>query len=163
SLARPGGNVTGTAVQVAELYEKSFQLVRTLAPARTKVAVLSASTTPERINEAVRDAIARAVMAFGMTAQTFGVMRSEEVGDALQRIAGTRAEVLLVLNVGVTESSWREITRFAIQQGILSIGTGPLFPSFGGAMYYGFNSREINDRTASFIDRILRGTKPSDL
>ncbi len=88
---------------------------------------------------------------------------ADEISDALQQIVASRAEVLWVTNSGVTEPRWREITRFAIQNKILSMGSATLFTSVGGAMYYGSNLQDIIDRSASFVDRILRGAKPADL
>ena len=151
SFPRPGGNVTGTAVQSAELFAKSMQILRELAPGRTRIAVLSGLAGP------------RLAQPLGMTVQYFPVSFADEISDVLQQIVASRAEVLWVTNSGVTEPRWREITRFAIQNKILSMGSATLFTSVGGAMYYGSNLQDIIDRSASFVDRILRGAKPADL
>ena len=82
---------------------------------------------------------------------------------ALERIAAGRAEVLLVPTDGVTESRLRDIMRFAIEHRVVAIGTVTLSASVGAAMYYGSNLEDILDRSASYVDRILRGAKPADL
>ena len=64
---------------------------------------------------------------------------------------------------GVIQSRLRDITSFAMEHKILSIGIATPFTSAGGALYYGSNLQGIIDRSASFIDRILRGAKPADL
>ncbi|HEX7562232.1 MAG TPA: ABC transporter substrate binding protein [Bradyrhizobium sp.] len=71
--------------------------------------------------------------------------------------------MLFVVNDGVTESRLRDITSFAIQHKILSIGSQTLFTSVGGAIYYGSNLQEIIDRSVSYVDRVLRGARPADL
>ncbi len=161
SLARPGGNVTGTAAPGPETAAKATQLLKEIAPGLTRLAILFNPATPGA--QDFNAARSRAATALGMTVQTFPVTLPDDVTAALERIAASRAEMLLVANSGVTESRLRDITSFAIQHKIVSIGTATLFTSVGGAIYYGSNLQQIVDRSASFVDRILRGAKPADL
>ena len=64
---------------------------------------------------------------------------------------------------GAIRAYWREITSFATQNKIVSLGSATLFTGVGGAMYYGSSLQDIIDRGVSFVDRILRGAKPGDL
>ena len=165
TLARPGGNITGTALEGSKLFAKSMQILHELAPGRTRIAVLSGPAGPgfEQTAQGHRDQAMHLLQPLGMTVQYFSVRQASEISDVLQQIAATRAEVLMVTNSGVTEPRWREITSFAIQNKILSLGSATLFTSVGGAMYYGSNLQDIIDRSVSFVDRILRGAKPADL
>ena len=98
-----------------------------------------------------------------MTAQFYPVSTSDELAVALKAIAADRAQMLLVNYDGIFASHLREIASFALEHKILSIGVATLFTTVGGALYYGSNLREIIERSVSYVDRILRGAKPSDL
>jgi putative ABC transport system substrate-binding protein len=165
SFAQPGGNLTGTFVNITELFAKSMQLVREMAPGRSRIAVLSGPIAPgsERATEAYREKTTSAVKSLGMQVQYHVVANPAELGKTLQQVIASRADILLINNSGVSEPQWREIAQFAVQNKILSIGVATLFTSVGGAMYYGSNLQEIIERSASFVDRILRGAKPADL
>jgi len=161
SLAHPGGNVTGTAAPGPETAAKAIQVLKEVAPGLTRLAILNNPATPG--TQDFNAARSRAAAALGMTVQMFPVTRPDDVTAALERIAAARAELLFVVSDGVTEARVRDITSFAVQHKILSISGFTLFTSMGGALYYGSNLQEIVDRSASFVDRILRGAKPADL
>ena len=165
SLARPGGNVTGTAVQPIEQFSKTFQFLRDLAPRRTRIAWLSGSSLPgfEQATQMVRDEISGVAQALGMTIQYVDVKDVDDLARALEHIAASRIELLYVTLTGGIDRRLREIADFAIRSKILSAGSFTLFTSTGGAMYYGSNFQEAVDRTMSFVDRLLRGAKPGDL
>jgi putative tryptophan/tyrosine transport system substrate-binding protein len=165
SLARPGGNVTGTAVEVVGLYARTFQFMRELAPRRAHIAFLTVPAGPgfEQFTQMVRGDTLRAAQALGMTIQFIEVKATEDLAGALEQIAASRAELLFVVNSGLLEPRMREITGFAIRNRILSAASFTLFASVDGAMYYGSNLQDIIDRSTSFVDRILRGAKPGDL
>ena len=161
SLAHPGGNVTGTVAPGPETAEKSIQILRELAPGLTRLALLFNPMSPgqQRFNAART----RAASELGMTVQLIPVTRLDDVTEALARIAASGTEMLLVSNDGVTEARLRDITSFAIQHKIVTMGVATLFTSVGGAIYYGSNLQNIIDRSMYYVDRILRGAKPADL
>jgi putative ABC transport system substrate-binding protein len=161
SLARPGGNVTGTAAPGPETVAKSFHVLKEVAPSVTSPAILINPTAPGL--EGYLAETSRAASALGMTLRVFQVTRADKVMPALERIAAGWAGALLVRNDGVTESRLRDIMAFAIEHRIVSIGTQTLSASVGGAIYYGSTLQDIVDRSVSYVDRILRGAKPSDL
>ncbi len=161
SLARPGGNVTGTAAPDPQTAMKAIEVLKEIAPGRRRLALLFNPSTPGV--QALNAARGRAAQMLGMTVQTFAVTRADEITAALEQIAASRAEMLFVAYDGVTESRLSDITAFAIQHKMLAIGPQTLFTSAGGAIYYGSNLAEIVDRTMSYVDRILRGAKPAEL
>jgi putative ABC transport system substrate-binding protein len=165
SYGRPGGNITGTAIENPELLAKSLQILRELAPDRRRIAVLRGPIAPELepIAERLRSEQTRQVESLGMSVHYVPVMREDAIDGALKEVVARNADILLVQNSGVTEPHWRAIADFAIRHKILSIGQATLFTSVGGAMYYGSNLQDIIDRSANFVDRILRGAKPSEL
>jgi len=159
SLARPGGNVTGTSVEIVEFYSRTFQIMRELAPRRTRLAWLT-GPMPPGFDVSVFVRVAQAV---GMTIQHIRVNATDDIAGALEQIAASRAELLYVGASGVIDPRLREITGFAIRNNILSGGDFTLFTRVDGAMYYGPNLQDILDRSMSFVDRILRGARPGDL
>jgi len=165
SLARPGGNVTGTSVEIVELYARTFQFMRELAPRRTRLAWLTGPPPPgfDQVMQAVSGEILRAAQALGMTIQHIPVKATDDIAGVLEHITASRAELLYVSSSGAIDPRLREITGFAIRNKILSGGDFTWFASVDGAMYYGSNLQDIIDRSMSFVDRILRGAKPGDL
>ena len=180
SLAHPAGNVTGTSGSGVETAAKYIQILRDVAPTPTRLALLTTPWSSDRrprvqgvlaggdeLDEAAHksyvDAMGRAAVALGMTSETLAVETSEDITRGLERIAASKAQMLWVSYDGVIQSRLRDITSFAIEHKILSIGVAAAFTSVGGALYYGPNPQEIYDRSVSFIDRILRGAKPGDL
>ena len=165
SLARPGGNVTGTALEIVEVYARTFQFMRELAPQRTRLAWLTGPPAPgfDLIMKRVSGEIVRAAQALGMTIQHIPVNATDDIAGVLEHITASRAELLYVSSSGAIDPRLREITGFAIRNKILSGGDFTWFASVDGAMYYGSNLQDIIDRSMSFVDRILRGAKPGDL
>ena len=161
SLAHPGGNVTGAAAPGVDTAAKSVQILRDVAPDLTRLAILSNLTSQS--TQTFNDARIRAASSLGMTVEVFAYRQSEDLTVALQRIAASKAQMLVVNYDGIVESRLRDITDFAVKHKILSIGTATVFTTVGGALYYGSSLQEIIDRAVSFIDRILRGAKPADL
>ena len=160
SLAHPGGNITGTMVQ-SEAAGKSVEVAKNIAPWLNRMGIMFNPTVP-----GIRRVIlarSQTAIALGMNVTYFEITKAEEITSALDRIAASRIELLLVSSDGVTESRMREITTFATKQKIISIGTVTLFTTVGGAIYYGSNLADIVNRGASFVDRILRGADPRDL
>jgi len=161
SLAHPGGNVTGTTAPGVETAAKSIQILRDVAPSLTRLAILFNPTSP--VAQSFNAARMRAASALGMIVHTYPVTRSDEVPGALKAIDADSAQMLLVNWDGVFQTRLREITNFALEHRILSIGVATYFTKFGGALYYGSNLEELIERSVSFVDRILRGAKPADL
>jgi putative ABC transport system substrate-binding protein len=161
SLARPGGNVTGTASPGLDTAAKSIQILREVAPNLTRLAMVSNPTNPA--GQTFNETRIRTANLLGMTAEVIAVSQPDDIPAALERIVGSRAQMLLVNNDGAILPRLGEFTSFAIQHKILSIGTATVFTTVGGALYYGSNLQELIDRTVSYIDRILRGAKPADL
>lgn len=162
SLARPGGNVTGTTTPGPEVLARAIQLLKEVVPSLTRLAALYNPTSPGA--QRIVDARSRAASALGMSLQRFPVTQPDEIAAALELVAASRAEMLIVISDGVTESRLPEIATFALQHKIVSVAGGNArFPSLGGAIFYGSNIQEIVYRSMSYVDRILRGAKPADL
>jgi putative ABC transport system substrate-binding protein len=161
SLARPGGNVTGTSWAGVEIVEKLFQLLREAMPGAFRIAVMRNPTT--RDARLYMDAYERAASALGMTLQYFFVTRPEEVAAALDRIAASQSDALFVANNPVITPRYSDIVTFAVTRRLFSVGTSPDFVDQGGLFCYSPDRVHLAGRTASYVERILRGAKPADL
>ena len=160
SLARPGGNVTGTAWAGAEYLGKVLEILKEAAPGAVKIAAIWNPTYP--FEPLQRADINTAAHALGLNLEFFHVTRVEDVRPALERIAAARPDALYLGAERVTISRGREIADFAIEKRLIMITHAPL-PDDAGLLYYGPVLSAIEERTVSYVDRILRGAKPADL
>lgn len=160
SLAHPGGNVTGTMWSGPELGGKLLQLLKEAAPSAVRVAILS---NPSRGSEAWISETRRAAKLLAMSIQEYQIPRVEDVVTALDRIAAGGSEALIVLGDTNSNSRAGEIAAFATRRKLPSIGSSSIYLAAGGLIFYGPDILHMFDRTAYFVDRILRGAKPSDL
>ena len=161
SLARPGGNVTGTAWVSAEIAGKNLQILKEAVPRATRVAVLSNHATPGI--QFYGDDGRRAAAALGVTLEAIRVPRPEDIGPALERVDAIRADAIYIVNDPVIDARLGEITAFALGRKLATVGAAPQLVAAGGLIYYGPDAKDIMVRTVSFIDRILRGARPAEL
>ena len=160
SLARPGGNVTGTTVAPVA-FIKHLQLLKEAVPSLDRVAILWDPRFPGLGIQEASDAEARKV---GMTVARVEVQRPEAMDAALAQIARERAGALFVVPSGPVVAAVPAIIAFAAQHRIPTcFPTARWAVDAGGLMSYGFDSSQLLRRGASYIDRILKGTKPADL
>ena len=161
SLARPGGNVTGTVWISSEIAGKDLEVLKDALPRATRVAILANTAAPgiERYSAEAK----RAASALGITLLGFAAVRPQEIAPALERIAASAPDALYVVTDSVIETRLSEIAAFALAHKLPTLGTGIRLVEAGGLLYYGADIREILARSVSYIDRILRGAKPADL
>jgi putative ABC transport system substrate-binding protein len=162
SLARPGGNVTGTAWTSPELPGKILQILKEAAPGAVRVASLWNPSIPA--NKVFAPEQERAAKALGMAYRYFDVARPEDVPAALELIAASQPDALhIVFDPAVIGSRLGEIAAFATERKLVSIGSARAVVNTGGLFYYGPDVPDIANQTAVYVDRILRGAKPAEL
>ncbi|MGH8674863.1 MAG: ABC transporter substrate-binding protein [Burkholderiales bacterium] len=161
SLARPGGNVTGTAWSAPETMGKILEMLKEGAPQATRVAFLGNPGFPG--DGSYKSAVQEAKSKLGMTIQFFDAARPEDIGPALQRIAAAKPHALYAALDTALLSGAREIAEFALKRRLVSMSTAPQFVDAGGLLYYGPDINELAERTVSYVVRILNGAKPTDL
>ena len=165
SLPRPGGNITGTLYSSSELIEKQIEILREVAPRAVRVAIPWDSRRPRNIGfgKIRADSVERAAARSGMKLLYFDVSRPDEVNAALDRIAASRVDALFFFGEPVLRGHLDDIVAFVLKQNIVSVGTVPNFADSGGLLDYSPDEQEFFDRTASYVDRILKGAHPADL
>jgi putative ABC transport system substrate-binding protein len=159
SLAHPGGNITGFSPAEFSIYGKLLGILKEALPNLTRVAV---AMNPEQAPQA---GMLRAIEA---AAPTLGVKTSNfSVRDPLDRSLASFAQEgnggLIVLPNPVVDENRELIARTAVRHGLPTIYTFRYYVTSGGLMSYGIDTVDDLQKAAAYVDRILRGAKPSDL
>ena len=161
SLARPGGNITGLSVMAPELSEKRLQLLKEVFPKLRPVAAL---WNPDYVGMAARFRQAQgAAPSVGMEVRSVEIRDSGELERALTELDRNRPGALLLLADPLTLSQRLRIVEYAAEQKLPAMYELSQFVDAGGLMSYGPNVDDIVRRSATYVDRILKGAKPGDL
>jgi putative ABC transport system substrate-binding protein len=161
SLARPGGNITGLSGVSPEMSGKRLELLKEIAPKLARVAVLGTSTEPG--NALILSATELAAKALGMQLQYLDVKASKDVDTALREAIKGRTEALLVLVSPVVNFKRIQIVEFAAKNHLLGMYPLSEFVDSGGLVSYAPRFIDLFRRAATYVDKILKGTKPADL
>jgi putative ABC transport system substrate-binding protein len=161
SLARPGGNVTGLSYNNADLGPKRIQLLREIVPGLSRAAVLSNSTNPGHTPPI--PALEAAGTELGIKLLSVRVRGPSEFPAAFQATGRARAQALLVLDDTTFTRHREEILRLAAGQGMPVVSRYKDFAEAGGLIAYGPSLPAVYRRTAHYVDRLLKGARPSEL
>jgi putative tryptophan/tyrosine transport system substrate-binding protein len=160
SLARPGGNVTGTTFFVAELGVKRLQLVREALPQLKRVAVLMNADNVSMVP--VEREMLPAAKQLGLEMQRHDVRSPSDFDHAFADMAAKGADALVIIEDGMLNANARRLGAAATAKRLVSIGA-PDVAAGGGAFAYGVDQVAMFRRAAHFIDKIVKGAKPADL
>jgi putative ABC transport system substrate-binding protein len=161
SLARPGGNVTGTAWSSPETMGKILQVMKEAAPHVKRLAMLGNPNFPGE-KDHMRSSL-EAGAKLGMAVEFFEATRPEEIGAALERIGAAKVQGLYFATDTALLSGLREVADYARRKKLVSMSSAPQIVDLGGVLYYGPDINELAERTVSYIPRILAGARPADL
>ena len=165
SLARPGANVTGLALEVTlEQAGKNLELLKEAVPRVSRVAMLRRTNVPGHWHLAYSKEVERAAKTLGVTIQFAEVQaRSEELEEALGVVVQGRANALLIPPSSFFVTHRQQIIDFAARNKLPAIYFSRVFVDAGGLMSYGANVPDLFRRAAIYVDKILKGAKPADL
>jgi putative tryptophan/tyrosine transport system substrate-binding protein len=161
SLARPGGNITGLTNLTTDLSAKRLELLKEAFPDVSPVAVLSNPKDP--ISGPILQEVETAARAFAVKLQLFEVGDPKEFDSALSRMTRARAGSLLVLTSQMFLRQRARIVDIAAKHRLPTMFWTAEFVAAGGLMSYGTNTTDLYRRAATYVDKILKGTKPADL
>jgi putative ABC transport system substrate-binding protein len=161
TLARPGGNTTGLATLNEDVTPKLLELLQTVLPKATTMAVLSNPTNPS--NVMILDRVRVQGAPRGITVQDFEVNTPDELDAALRTIATQRPDALLVMPDAAILDLGVRIATLAVQHRIPVISTRSEMTGAGGLISYGVSRRDSFRRSAYFVKKVLDGVKPADL
>jgi putative tryptophan/tyrosine transport system substrate-binding protein len=164
SLARPGGNITGTTFLGPELVAKRLQLFREAIPKLSRVAALwHPHAYGERTMASMSQEVEASARKLGMELQFVPAANPDELAGAFSKITEERAEALIVLPSPMLFSQYKSIVAFAASNRLPAVYQAREFVDAGGLMSYGANLAELFRSAASFVDKIFKGAKPSEL
>ena len=163
SLARPGANVTGLSNISQELNAKRLEVLREIAPGISRVVFLWNPTNPLESN-IVKPEVAAVALAVNLQFESVEVRTAEEFSAVITGVdAGGPADAVYANGNPVNFRNRHLIAEFALTNNLPSVFGERLFVEAGGLVSYGPSYREMFRRAASYVDRILKGTKPADL
>jgi putative ABC transport system substrate-binding protein len=161
SLGRPGGNFTGIATLIGDLFAKQVQLLGAAVPDLSDLAVLANPHNAghpfllEDVKAAARKLVIR------VHRSTAGT--PEEIDRAFAEIAKSPAKAVVVLGDPLFVVQFRRIAQLAIRYRLPSSYTDTAYAESGGFMSYGPSFTDNYRKAAKFVDKIFRGAKPGDI
>lgn len=158
SLARPGGNLTGTTAAGAEVLTKQLELLSSAVPQATKIGVLLNRANPA--NGFFFDALSARAKAMGLRLERIEVDQASELDTAVARAKGG---AVLVLGDPMFFQERTRIAELSIASRVPGMFGAREYVDAGGMMYYNSTAAWHWRAAAGFVDKILKGAKPADL
>jgi putative ABC transport system substrate-binding protein len=160
SLARPDGNITGSTFFNRELGEKRLELLKEALPDVVRVGVL---LNPDNaVMPQIFEAMGEIATQRKLSLRTFGARKADEIEPAFAAMREARVDACVVLEDGVMVANPGLIGSITSKIRLPAVGFTEVAEA-GGLMSYGIDTIVLFRRAAYFIDRILKGAKPSDL
>lgn len=162
SLGRPGGNLTGATYLTDELSAKRLGLLKEMMPGISRVAVL---WEPSHLDNEFKgmQAVANGLGVQLQSVQVPRPVRADELEKSMLAVRQGRAEALVLAPGGFTIANRKQIIALATANRIPVISAWRIFSDDGALLTYGPNLPEIAHRVALYVDKILKGAKPTDL
>jgi ABC-type uncharacterized transport system substrate-binding protein len=160
SLARPGGNVTGSTFFFSELMAKRLELLKEIDPATTRVGVLLTRNSPA--NATLLETMRSAARVLSVELQPREVEGPAEFEQAFWTWADGKIQGLVISDNGLFQANAEAIAGLAAQYRFPALGSVELAES-GGLLAYGVSFHDQFRRAAVFVDKILKGAKPGEL
>jgi putative ABC transport system substrate-binding protein len=161
SLARPGGNVTGSSLMVPDIAGKRLELLREIMPRLANVAVLwnAANPYPAIVFKETQTAARR----LGIEVQSLEVRSPDDFNGAFEKARRQRPDALIEVEDPLTNSLHKRIVEFAAAEQLPSLHGVREEVEAGGLISYGASIPDLFRRAAGYVDKILKGAKPADL
>ena len=166
SLARPGGNITGSQLLNDDLTPKRLELLKALIPNLSKVALLREDVTTSVLPSIATQSgqqVAIVARGLGLEIHTFIVRGAGDLAAAFLGMKKNHDQGVVVMSPAFMFVHRRVVLDLAASHRIAAIYELRVFVEPGGLMSYGVNVAEMQRRAAVYVDKILKGAKPSDL
>jgi putative ABC transport system substrate-binding protein len=160
SLARPGTNLTGLAFQNQTLTAKRLELLKEMLPGASRVAALRDSSFGLAHGNAQAEAAARRLQ---LQLQSIVVHGGADLETAFKSATSGRADALLVLASPFLNASRQNVVDLAARHHLPASYEAKTFVEVGGLMSYGPSFPDMYRRSATYVDKILKGARPADL
>ena len=164
SLARPGGNVTGTAFLGPELVSRRLQLLKELVPGLSRVAVLwHPLAYSERTMTGMLKEIEGAANTLGTKLQFVPAAGGGDLEPAFAAMIKERAQAIMIFPSPMLYGQYGRIVDLAASNRLPAIYAAREGADLGGLVSYGVNQSDLSRSTAVYLEKILKGAKPADL
>jgi putative ABC transport system substrate-binding protein len=162
SLSHPGGNVTGTSSIAADLVGKQLELIREIVPKESSIAVL---WNPANLvfQELQLKQAEEASRTSGVQLQKLSARSPEEFPSAFAAIRKEGARALVILGDPIFSQHAEALSRLAIENRLPTVVANRKSAEAGGLIGYGPSYPELYRRAAVYVDKVLKGAKPSEL
>jgi putative ABC transport system substrate-binding protein len=160
SLARPGGNITGSQFHFPEIMGKRVEMLKEAIPRLARIAILFNPANPS-LPPALK-VMEETARSLGIELQLIEVPNPQDFAGAFSVMAQRRSEGLVVADDPMLRSHGRAIAELAAKRRLPSVGERE-YVGDGGLLAYAVNRPEVWRQAAVFIDKILKGAKPADL
>ena len=161
SLARPGGNVTGVTLYGTELSTKRIELFREAIPTIRRLAFLANAKSP--YGKILWEEAVPAARTLGLEPILFNLQELGDLPATFVEMERERADALIVLSDASFNSARRQIIAIAAEHRLPVMYEAREFVEDGGLISYGPDIVEMTRRSATFVDKILKGTSPGNL
>jgi len=157
NLAHPGGNVTGVTHGQPELDRKRLELLTETLRSPTRIAYLF---NPDAVGEPALRALDESARRLGVRVLRVGIRTPGEIEGAFASLVNDGAQAVLVQDSALLARHADRVTALAIKHRLPAIGQSPGFAERGGLLQYGADVYELFKRSATHVNKILRGAKP---
>jgi putative ABC transport system substrate-binding protein len=158
SLAKPGRNITGLSIVAVDLAAKRLQLLLEVVPKAARIALITGGSTAAQAVEAER-----AAKALGIQTLTIDLDRRDDLANARGHLKEWRADALDILQGNTSVVNSELLAELAATMRLPAIAGARANAEDGTLISYGPHYEESSFRAATYVDKILKGTKPADL
>jgi putative tryptophan/tyrosine transport system substrate-binding protein len=163
SLSHPGGKITGLTTFVpGDFNAKQIQILRELVPGASKIAILANPGNPMHVLSLAEE-VPRAARSLGIALPVVEATTAEQLDIAFASAAGQRADAILVFGDTMVLRQASRVVALAAEHRLPAMYLYGQFTNVGGLISYGPDLADLFHRAGSYVDNILKGTKPSDL
>ena len=159
SLPRPGGTMTGVAIIATELNVKRLELVREAFPRASRVGVLYEG----RQRRSVIPPMEAGARALGLQLTRLQVDSGDDLEAAFAAALRDRVEAIVPVASALFHAEKQRLVALATRHRLPTVDENHAFPESGGLMSYGPDIGDAFRRAATYVDRIVKGTRPADL
>jgi putative ABC transport system substrate-binding protein len=160
NLAHPGGNVTGMSLAQNDIASKRLELLRDVVPNLRRLAIMFNADYPSSVRETGE--VQAAARALGLEVAPHEIRRAEDIAPVFETLK-SQADALYVVEDTLIFVNRTPIVMLALGARLPTIFGNRDFVQAGALMSYGPNYPALFQRTADFVDKILRGTKPGEI
>jgi putative ABC transport system substrate-binding protein len=158
SLARPGGNVTGLSIQTTDLAAKQLEILREIVPGLSRLAIMADVGDPDGVLE--MRVVQTTARTLGIEITPLEIQRPDDISAAFSAL---KADALYVVQGSLVGANQSRIITSALSLRLPTTFAPRDHVKAGALMSYGADFPDLFRRTADIVDKILRGTKPSDI